>query len=93
MITLGLSKCPLCDADALFEFRDSNNLEFFHCATCGDFLISQSAITWLERQPSRKANLSRLSASLRSKQVIEVTADTEAEGLHIEKVPRNKYPE
>ncbi len=89
------SKCPLCELDATFEFRDSKHLEFFHCDTCGDFLICQSAIEWLNKKSSqRKAHFSRLSASLKKEHtILELTADFEVEGLHAEKVPRTKYPE
>jgi Zn-finger nucleic acid-binding protein len=88
------SKCPLCDVNATFDFRDRKNIRFFHCGTCGDFFISRSAINWLnKKEPHRKAHFARLSASLKSKDNILEFTIVVGWGLHVQQVPRTRYPE
>jgi len=86
-------KCPLCDTAATFEFRDHKNIRFFHCQACGDFFISRSAIKWLNKEPHRKAHFAQLSASRKGKKNILALTIVAGEGLHVEAVPRTKYPE
>jgi hypothetical protein len=87
-------KCPLCDAPALFEFRDSKNIRFSHCESCGDFFTSRSAVNWLnKKEPHRKVHFAKLSASRKGKKnVVELTI-VAGEGLHAEVVSRTKYPD
>lgn len=87
-------KCPLCDTAATFEFRDRKNIRFFHCESCGDFFISRSAVNWLnKKEPHRKAHFAQLSASRKGKKNILALTIVAEEGLHVEVVPRTKYPE
>jgi hypothetical protein len=87
-------KCPLCDAPATFEFRDLKNIRFFHCESCGDFFISRSAVNWLnKKEPHRKVHFAQLSASRDGKKNILALTIVAGEGLHVEVVPRTKYPE
>jgi Zn ribbon nucleic-acid-binding protein len=85
------SKCPLCDANATFEFCDRNNIRYFQCVTCTKFFISRSASSRLKKEPHRKAKFSRMAASLRETgNVLEITT-VPVEGLHTEEVPPTKY--
>jgi len=85
-------KCPLCEAPAPFEFRDRENIRFFHCESCGEFFISRSAVNWLNKKEShRKVHFAKLSASRKGeKNVLELTI-VAGEGLHAEVVSRTKY--
>jgi Zn ribbon nucleic-acid-binding protein len=85
------SKCPLCDAKATFAFCERNIIRYFQCVICTKFFISRSASSRLKKEPHRKANFSRMVASLRETgNILEITM-VPVEGLHTEEVPPTNY--
>ena len=78
----------------LLNFETCKNIRFFHCVSCGDFFISRSAVNWLnKKEPHRKVHFAQLAASRNGKKNILALTIVAGEGLHVEVVPRTKYPE
>lgn len=86
------SKCPLCNADATFDYYDGKNMHLYHCDNCSDFFISRSAEKWLnQHEQHRKAYFAVLAASYKGKERIFVITNEAGKGCIPGDVIRNHY--